>query len=213
MLDRGGNIQIHRSGSTNTAAASGGGAVAAGAALSASASFPWDALYVYGTAGNDSMEIRPGAAGAISVWVNGQTLGTYNGIERVYLFGGDGNDTLRVLATVGNIQAVMYGGDGNDNLVGGVGANFLVGGDGDDTLTGNAGRDILIGGPARQAPGRTESDVLVGGDYLFSDNLMAVDALMAAWASAHVRPARARRGNRRGPRPVRHERRHRPGRF
>jgi uncharacterized delta-60 repeat protein len=131
-------------------------------------------LYVGGTTANDNITIRPAdSSGGLSVNRNGANLGTFTptgdvvvfgqaGTDQitvstnkirgttyavtrpVYLFGGDGGDTLDARGTSGG--AVLSGGAGNDVLYGGTGADVLLGGGGTDTLRGGDGSDILIGG-------------------------------------------------------------------
>ena len=48
------------------------------------------------------------------------------------LFGGDGNDTFNIDASIAN--NVLVGGAGNDGLYGGSGRDLLIGGLGADTL-------------------------------------------------------------------------------
>ena len=112
-----------------------------------------NAIRVVGTDGRDDVRVA-GGDGTITVSLNG-TAQTFDlaGVEfveidlgagddgaivdpavtaRVYIFGGDGDDTL-------------FGGSGHDTLTGGAGRNRLVGGEGDDLLNGSGGRDFLFG--------------------------------------------------------------------
>jgi len=61
------------------------------------------------------------------------------------LFGGSGNDVMRMAAAV---QDRLFGDEGNDSLEGGGARNLLFGGDGDDLLRGgvNLVADTLVGG-------------------------------------------------------------------
>jgi Ca2+-binding RTX toxin-like protein len=131
-------------------------------------------LYVGGTTGNDNITVKPAdASGGLAVTRNGSSLGTFNptgdvvvyglaGADQltvstakirrktysvadpVYLFGGDGNDTLDARGSAGG--AVLSGGLGDDSLTGGSDDDALIGGGGADVLHGGGGSDILIGG-------------------------------------------------------------------
>ncbi len=150
------------------------------------------ALYVGGTAANDVIEVRAGStSGSLQVVVNGLDRGTFarttaaGTIGRVIVYGNDGNDTITINSNVDAIPAVLYGGAGNDTLTGGKGSNFLDGGDGNDKLNGGAANDILVGGRGQDtllAAGG--DDILIGGTYLASEDLDAVAAVAAEWASS-----------------------------
>jgi uncharacterized delta-60 repeat protein len=88
-------------------------------------------------------------------------IGSFSSIEDV--FGSAFNDTLT--GSAGN--DILVGNGGNDSLTGGGGVNILIGGLGADTLTAGSGGDILIGG-------YTDYDA----------NQLALDAIMAEWASS-----------------------------
>lgn len=181
LLDRGGNIQIHKP--AGSAQSAGGAAQNAQAFFAPSTAGSGMDLYVYGTSADDSIVVSAGpSAGSIAVSVNGVTVGTYSGVRQVHAFGGEGNDVVRVNPSAGAIQSRLFGGAGNDQLYGGTGNNVLVGGDGDDLLVGNAGRDVMIGGFGKdRLLADKESDLLIGGDYLFADDVVALETLMSAW--------------------------------
>jgi Ca2+-binding RTX toxin-like protein len=72
-------------------------------------------------------------------------------IDRTFLFGKEGNDTIKGSQGLDQIS----GGSGNDSLVGGAGFNFidgndgndiLIGGNDDNNLEGGAGNDVVQGG-------------------------------------------------------------------
>jgi Ca2+-binding RTX toxin-like protein len=62
-----------------------------------------------------------------------------DGTFTVVVNGGDGNDSLTVLA-----KAVLTGADTNDNLSGGDGNDRLIGAHGNDNMNGDAGNDTLV---------------------------------------------------------------------
>jgi Ca2+-binding RTX toxin-like protein len=99
------------------------------------------------------------------------------------LIGGSGDETL--LAGAGN--DVLIGGSGNDLLQGGAGNDILVGGAGNDTLKAGTGKDVLIAdGGADTLIGSTAitgSDLIIGGATIYDNNIAALNAIMAEWAS------------------------------
>jgi hypothetical protein len=103
----------------------------------------------------------------------------------VRIYGGAGNDLLQVSPLL-TLVGELYADSGNDVLLGGGGNNILVGGTGHSILTGGLGRNLLIGGSAG-------GDVLIGGlgDNLqiagstaWDQNALALDSIMAEWASS-----------------------------
>jgi Ca2+-binding RTX toxin-like protein len=121
-------------------------------------------IVVYGQAGNDTIQIK-------SAIINKQTV--YVTVPAV-LFGGDGNNTLDASGSTAN--NVLVGGAGTDHLTGGRGRDLLIGGRGSDTLTAGSGDDILIGGS-------TIWD-LASPTLPFSQQLLALNAIMAEWGSS-----------------------------
>ncbi|MFO1502081.1 MAG: M10 family metallopeptidase C-terminal domain-containing protein, partial [Verrucomicrobiota bacterium] len=74
----------------------------------------------------------------------GTEIDSLTSIERAFLFGGAGHNTLDASAfTLGTVG--LAGLAGNDKLIGGNGNDILFGGDGDDTLEGRGGNDLLGG--------------------------------------------------------------------
>src|SRR4051794_16450585 len=77
-----------------------------------------------------------------------------NGTVTVIVNGGDGNDSITVLAKSTELASSGLNGDGgddlvsapdsNDTLAGGEGNDRLVGGKGDDVMDGGAGNDTLV---------------------------------------------------------------------
>jgi Ca2+-binding RTX toxin-like protein len=90
--------------------------------------------------------------------------------NKIDVFGGGGNDTIRVDQTNGAFTDTeitrLLGEDGGDTLVGGAGAETLSGGAGDDTIDGNTGADAIAGDAGADVinwdPGDA-SDVVNGG--------------------------------------------------
>jgi Ca2+-binding RTX toxin-like protein len=102
-------------------------------------------------------------------------------IRRIEIYGGGGNDWLKLDASLGTaMQGVLAGGDGNDVLISGVGPDILDGGQGIDEAvyiqatkstrvslaltsfqdTGGAGRDLLLS--VENLTGSKFSDALTG---------------------------------------------------
>jgi serralysin len=78
----------------------------------------------------------------------------------MYLYGGDGNDTL----SQGTLGGGLYGEAGDDTLNGGIGNDYITGGAGADSLFGGDGSDTLFFG--------TSDTAVVGGnglDYAYAD--------------------------------------------
>jgi Ca2+-binding RTX toxin-like protein len=99
--------------------------------------------------GNDRVSI---GAGVTRVFINGgegnDSLFGNIGDDRID--GGPGNDSIKGndgndVLTGGAGNDILYGQVGNDILNGGLGNDKIVGGDGDDSLTGDAGNDRLYG--------------------------------------------------------------------
>ncbi len=79
---------------------------------------------------------------------------SFSNIERVTLTGGISNNTLDASSfTISTVY--LYGGNGNDSLLGGSNKDYLYGQNDSDRLIGNAGNDYLYGGAG--------DDILIGG--------------------------------------------------
>jgi Ca2+-binding RTX toxin-like protein len=149
------------------------------------------ALFVGGTNNADSILIQLGRTSAfLYVVINGKDRGQFiinssvGSIDRVIVYGNDGNDSITVSPNV-TIDAVLFGGAGNDVLTAGGGSSFLDGGDGNDVLTGGAGRSVQIGGLGQDSlSGGKNDDLLIGGTYRQSGDLDSVFSLMAIWNSS-----------------------------
>ena len=98
-------------------------------------------------------------------------------IENAVLTGGNSSNKIRANAfTLGSVT--LDGGNGDDVLVGGSGADSLIGGDGRDLLIGGAGKDTLSGDAG--------DDILIGGNSSASNNVAALNAIMAEWTSGNA---------------------------
>jgi hypothetical protein len=123
-----------------------------------------DTLVVGGTSGDDSILVLP--AQGTSVLLNGERYDGFTGVQRVIVFGQDGDDVIQVTGGVG-IPAELYGGAGDDVLIAGSGGSLLDGGSGDDVLRGGLGRDLLIGGAGSDnLTGANGEDILIAGDFM-----------------------------------------------
>jgi Ca2+-binding RTX toxin-like protein len=146
------------------------------------------ALFVRGGDAADQIEIRRGStASLIRVLINGVSQGEFNQsqVGRIIVYGGGGNDNISIFNDIGAIATLIYGEEGNDILRGGLSTNFIDGGSGNDTLSGNTGRDIIIGGLGQdQINGSSGDDILIGGSYLYAQDPVAIDSLIAAWGQA-----------------------------
>jgi Ca2+-binding RTX toxin-like protein len=99
--------------------------------------------------------------------INGAVAGSFLLADitgRIVVHAIDGNDTVRVAATV-PVGADLFGENGTDRLYGGRGNDRLDGGAGNDTEIGGAGDDVLVGGNGRDLlVGSTGVDTVVGPD-------------------------------------------------
>lgn len=141
-------------------------------------------LVVTGTAGNDSIQVTPAGNGGLAVTINGVAQGVFAPTGRVVVNGLAGDDLIEVADGVA-APAWLYGGDGNDSLRGGAGNDVLLGGAGTDDLRGGAGRDLLIGGLGADCLKGNDGDgILIAGFTAFDDTPAALCAVMAEWTRA-----------------------------
>ena len=141
-------------------------------------------LLVYGTPGNDTLQVTysPGpVVNVINVYENGANTGfAANLVGNIQVHGFGGADTIAFGAGLGPTYA--NGGDGNDTIYGGDGSDSLWGENGSDTIFASAGNDYVRGGAdndviygesgADNIAGGIGDDTLYGGsenDYLFGD--------------------------------------------
>ncbi len=145
-------------------------------------------LIVAGGFGNDTIVINPkgkptATNATLQVRLNGQSLGTFTGVNSITVYALDGNDNVQIAGSI-KVAATVLGGAGNDRIKGGAGADVLVGGDGNDFLNGGTGADILIGGQGiDRLVGGPGDDILIGGATTFDADTTALAALHTAWTS------------------------------
>ena len=116
-----------------------------------------------------------------------------------FLEGGDGNDQMwgeagndRLFGNAGN--DVLAGGAGNDNVFGGLdndkvfgdgGNDVVVGQEGNDQVYGGQGRDVLIGSEGNDTLfGEQGDDILVAGPTAHDNDELALQSILAEWASS-----------------------------
>lgn len=136
-----------------------------------SAELTGDLLTVTGGAGADAMFFSAGGAdGAIVLLgVPGVPDGaTFQGVQRIRVYGKQGNDIIRVSGTPRALDGSVLrfridGGNGNDTIDGGVGDDDLRGGNGRDTITAGKGNDKLRGGNADDFLDGQEGDDRISG--------------------------------------------------
>jgi len=141
-------------------------------ALLPAATVAGSTLYVNGTAGADSVDLRfASTTGTMSVDFGGAVpaeafdRATFTSIA-VSLGGGNDSFTVSAQGQFNNIPLTVDGGDGSDFLRGSDGNDVLIGGAGDDNIAGGRGVDTeLLGAGFDTAvwlPGEA-SDVIDGG--------------------------------------------------
>ena len=157
------------------------------------------ALYVAGSAGNDTITFTAGSGGSITVSLTNtstqnkaKSLGSFTPTGHIVAYGLAGNDTIQVKGTT-TVPAMFFGGDGNDTLIGGNGADILVGGAGADTIVGGFGRDLIIGGAGIDklygglTSGKTNTDdgnIIIGDSTKYDTNEAALWSIRTQWASS-----------------------------
>lgn len=124
-------------------------------------------LFVSGTAGNDEISVDSLGGGAAQVSDENGVVGTFAGVDRIFVLAGDGDDTVTIDAAF-TIRADLYGGDGNDVLTGGSGDDYVSGGAGDDVIFAGDGDDTV-----RCGTGNDQADGGAGFDTVFDDTLGA----------------------------------------
>lgn len=106
---------------------------------------------VVGTAADETITLADNGSGSLGVTVNGTplvfTTQPLAGLIGFAVYGGNGNDTLTLDASLGAKQGFLYGQGGNDALNGGTGLDRLYGGIGLDTYSGGLGQDNFFTDP------------------------------------------------------------------
>jgi Ca2+-binding RTX toxin-like protein len=123
------------------------------------------AVFVFGTPGDDRIGV---SRNNNRIFVGASFLSRSRNfsvwVSRVYVFAGDGDDTITVSSTVSR-RVGLFGGRGNDTLSAGAGNDLLVGGPGDDVLRAGSGNDVVVGGDGDdRLDGAQGNDRLFGGD-------------------------------------------------
>jgi Ca2+-binding RTX toxin-like protein len=108
-------------------------------------------LRIIGTSDDDVIKVSrsPSKLSRIVVNVNGKnSVFISSKVQRIFAYGMDGADTIRINERYGIMSATarLVGGNGNDTLMSGSGNDSLYGEAGNDRLYGGAGRDRLDGG-------------------------------------------------------------------
>ena len=139
-------------------------------------------LYVFGTAGHDSItatvtragrvyfRVGSATAAADGRTIDGRTVDVGAGIvetprlrdvSKIYVDGGAGDDVIDLGAL--SIPAEVHAGSGNDVVYGGSGDDTLYGDGGDDYLFDGRGTDLLVGGAGNDTlRSRYGPDTLLG---------------------------------------------------
>jgi hypothetical protein len=141
-------------------------------------------LHVCGSEGDDVIGFEKAGAG-LGVSINGQNFGPFTGFDRVIVFGGSGDDDVRMTAQ-GAYPVLLFGGAGDDTLVAGNGPGILSGGDGIDRIAGGNGADLLIGGRGGdRIEGGNGEDILVAGWTAYDGgtdaDVRALTSILTEW--------------------------------
>jgi hypothetical protein len=109
---------------------------------------------------------------------------------------GGGNNTLTLTGSITDLVGSRYAdhlfGDAQNNTIRGLaGTDIILGRDGDDRLFAGVDRSLLIGGggfdtlvgATSTRPSKRAGSVLIGGRTTYDDDIQALDAIMAEWAS------------------------------
>lgn len=172
---------------------------------------PGQAIFVVsGSKGKDDIKIWDKQGDFLRVKIRDRDeLVRYKGtvfgdVQRILVFGLAGDDKITIDDDI-NVDAHIWGGSGADQIKAGSGNDIIFGEAGDDKLYGGNGRDILIGGTGQdRIHGDGHDDILIGGftafdqefnqlapinifpptsRLSFNDQRLAIEAIMAEWAS------------------------------
>jgi hypothetical protein len=137
-------------------------------------------LLVQGTASAETLRLRSHNGSPVEVMLGNRSLGTFSGMSRVVVDGGDGNDVID--ASEMSVPVVLFGGAGDDKLTGGSSHDVLVGGAGSDQLDGGDGNDVMVGGAGRDdLDSKYGDDLMVGASLAYETNLGSMTAVLAEW--------------------------------
>ncbi len=116
---------------------------------------------------------------------------TYNGVKRIVVKAGKGDDVLDVRGVLAPVDA--YGGDGNDTLYAGQSdGSMFFGGGGDDTLVAEEAKDMFLGA-TNEFHGGPGDDLLTGGAR--NDRLSGDDGRDKLYGNAGMDELRGGSGN------------------
>lgn len=102
-------------------------------------------VVVHGTNFNDNVSLIPFQNTKIDVIFNGRNLGRFDWTDTIIINGLKGNDNIN--GTFARNKLYLFGGDGNDVLTGGLAADWFDGGAGTNYYMGLFGADTYINGP------------------------------------------------------------------
>jgi Ca2+-binding RTX toxin-like protein len=148
-------------------------------------------LTIAGTNGSDAIFVipkgKPTAQNAtVRVFMNGQNMGTFTGVNSITIDALDGNDFVHLAGAI-RVPATVFGGAGDDRIKGGKGNDILVGGDGNDFINGGQGNDIIIGGNGSDhLIGGPGDDLLIANATTFDADLTSLQTLQSEWLSSKV---------------------------
>jgi uncharacterized delta-60 repeat protein len=147
-------------------------------------------LAVGGTNQADRIRVRRVRGGGLRVMIDGADLGTFHPTGRVEVWGGPGNEDIRLGPHVCQ-SAWLVASNGRDILIGGAGNDVLIAGAGHDLLFGRGGRNVLVVGHRRDVLfAHRGRDLLVRSAALAS-NPIALASVAAHWSSTrHHRSTR-----------------------
>ena len=146
-------------------------------------------LTIAGTNGADAIFIipkgKPTAQNAtVRVFMNGQNLGTFSGVNSITIDALDGNDFVHLAGSI-RVNATVLGGAGDDRIKGGKGNDILVGGDGNDFINGGQGADIVIGGNGfDHLIGGPGDDLMIANATTFDADQTSLQTLQSEWLSS-----------------------------
>jgi hypothetical protein len=139
-------------------------------------------LAVGGTNRADTIRVRRVRGGGLRVMIDGADIGTFYPTGGVDVWGGPGNQDIRLGPQVRQ-PAWLIAGNGRDLLIGGAGDDVLIAGAGRDLLFGRGGRNVLVIGHRRDRLfARKGRDLLVRNAGLAS-NPTALASVAAHWSS------------------------------